>query len=104
MSTKTYAFIFAQNEAVRPAYGSGAETHTVVESPKGVISIIIDLGSQAHVKVNKHAPDLDNGTPAFATVTTTPLQIQITPDTVDSAIALRDALTETIRYAKRHRG
>ena len=111
MSRTTSINTFANNEAVIPALGSSAETHTIVDTREGPATTSVHLGDDARISTEFYPVHEDSiSHHSFATVrvncgaSVSGVTLFVTPDSVDAAVALRDALSRAIRFARKQAG
>ena len=99
--------IFAANGAIRAAYGTGADTHSVLNSAQARASASLHLATDATVSLKKF-PLKDGLTerPFAAVQIACPsgpseVAVFVTPEELDAAVALRDALTQAIAFVRK---
>ena len=111
MSRTTSIDTFASNEAVTPALGPGAETHTSVYTRDGVATTSVHLGDDARITAEFYPAHEDSTShQSFAAVrincgaSVSGVTLFVSPDSVDAAVALRAELNKAIRFARKQAG
>ena len=111
MSRTTSIDTFASNEAVTPALGLGALTHTTVYTGDGFATTSVHLGDDARITAGFYPAHEDSTSHrSFAAVrvncgeTASGVILFVTPDSVDAAVALRAELSKAIRFARKQAG
>ena len=111
MSRTTSIDTFASNEAVTPALGLGALTHTTVYTGDGFATTSVHLGDDARITAEFYPLHEDSISHlSFAAVrvncgaSVSGVILFVSPDSVDAAVALRDALSRAIRFARKQAG
>lgn len=101
---------YAQNASIRPA-AANSDTHSVVTTDTGCASVSFHLGADTQSYARKFDRRRTPDQHSFATVTVEwgdwsveragSLDVFVTPDTIDQAVALRNALNQAINFARR---
>ena len=100
--TTTYN-VFANTDAIRP--GSDT-TYSTVDTSYGHATASLHLGQDAQISTENYPTEI-GAYCAFTLIridcptTNSDFSIYITPDTLDAAISLRDALNKAIRATRR---